>query len=559
MEYSIFILLLCSAVGILLVRLSSVDAQQIKTVIAGEPVEFSCSLSESLPPGDVSWQIRWDNSDTPVIVNAEATSSLEDPVFRTGHGEYRTIYRSERRLRYTHYCTLIIEHIQLGDAGRYSCKHVGNFRDRGIFSEHELRVLPRPPDDDLPQCSHSMITQTSEPQNDRIQLSCQFSGGNPPAQLVWYKDGLQLGQVTENSNTMEYQLTPSDNGVEFSCHAMSPALSETSYCHLTPLEVPPRSTLTPLRVTATPGADVTFTCSGEGLPFIDRIEWYVDGISQGDSSRGVIQTPLEKNANISYLTLYDLQDGENGMDVMCEVAVPSGLTADSLARIEMIRESIDTTPERTAPMTTLPPMKTTTQIPKRNPITKQSKTSPAGKTTHKRVLIPDGKSENSKQDASPKKKGSGAPVAASIIVLICIIVIVIIIVVVVKKRRRNPRKKMYNPPDSPTGSLPAAHNPIANEFANNMYEGTIFNTSQRDTQENFYHTAPLEEDPGKTWSTYEGSGIWQDENVHHYENTAIGCPIPTFARQNNNLKNMGTGEEKEKMLHDIAEKEGDTF
>ncbi|XP_072046022.1 basigin-like [Amphiura filiformis] len=382
------ILLLCSIIDILLLRQIHVAAQQIKTVLAGEAVEFSCSLTETLPAGDVSWQIQWDSSNTPVLVNAETTASLYDSIFNTGHGDFRTVYRSEKVFRFTHYCTLIIENVQLDDAGIYNCKHVGNYRDRGIFSEHELRVLPRPPDSALPRCSHSVITPSSSPQNNIIQLSCQFSGGNPPAQLVWYKEGMRIGEIRENTNIMEYQLRPFDNGVEFSCHAMSPALSETSYCHVMPLEIYPSVMLLPASVMATSGAYVRFTCSGQGLPSIDRIDWYVDGVLQSGSSRGAVQANL-KTSNSSFLTLNDLQEDENGMDVMCEVVLPSGLTANSLTRIAMITGPTATVMVSHPPSNRPTIVQTTAQVTKagstkRSDETKttSAKSGPKTKTTH---------------------------------------------------------------------------------------------------------------------------------------------------------------------------------
>ena len=554
-----------------------VEAQQLKTVIAGESVEFSCTLSESLPPGDVSWEIQWESASTPLVIDAEATLPHSGSQFGDNHGEYRTVYRSKRGIRFTHYCTLIIETIQLDDAGRFSCKHVGNFRDRGIFSEHELRVLPRPPYGSLPRCSQALISASANsPQEDMIELQCEFSGGNPPAKLIWYKNGIQLGPIKENSNDLIYRLQPSDNGVEFSCHAMSPALSETSYCHLTPLVIQPSAYLEPSRVEATSGADVTFICSGQGVPSISRIDWYVDGDLQGgESSRGVIQANL-KTSNTSHLTIHDLQDSDNEMDVMCEVATASGLTADSLARVRMLTTNVPTDVRASLPaidlttqatklltealsvgMTTAFDTMNSSRTTYNKSTTESGKTGASQTTTlgYRRVEI-GAKVDNNNQNPSQKSKKSNIPATATAIGLICFIIIVVI-VVVVKRRRSQSLKDMQAVPSSPTDSIP--NNPLSNlnEYANQMYEGTIYNTSATKASENFYQSAPspTEEDPGKTWSTHEGCGIWQDDKNHHYENTAIGSPFPTFARQNAPPAEMES-EETDHILYDIVERNG---
>ena len=568
------LLVILIAVSILLLL---VDAQQLKTVIAGESVEFSCTLSESLPPGDVSWEIQWESASTPLVINAEATLPHSGSQFGDNHGEYRTVYKSKRGIRFTHYCTLIIETVQLDDAGSYSCKHVGNFRDRGIFSEHELRVLPRPPYGSLPRCSQATVsTSSNSPQEDMIELQCEFSGGNPPARLIWYRNGIQLGLTKENSNDLVYRLEPSDNGVEFSCHAMSPALSETSYCHLTPLVIQPSAYLEPSRVEATSGADVTFICSAEGVPSISRIDWYVNGdLQKGKSSRGIIQSNLETSNQTSHLTIYDLQDSDNEMDVMCEVATPSGLTADSLARVRMLTTNVPTDVRASVPaidLTTQPTnllteamsvgmtsafdnmdssrttyMKSTSE-PERTSV---SHTTTLG---YRRVEI-GAKVDNNNENPSPKSKKSNIPATATAIGLICFIIIVVI-VVVVKRRRSQSHKDMQPVPSSPTDSPNNALSNL-NEYANQMYEGTIYNTSASKASENFYQSAPTptEEDPGKTWSTHEGCGIWQDDKNHHYENTAIGSPFPTFARQNAPPVETES-EETDHILYDIVERNG---
>lgn len=57
-----------------------------------------------------------------------------------------------------------------------------------------------------------------------VQLVCKSRGGNPPAQLIWYKNGVQVrmayrtqGRVSENTYTFTADV--SDNKARFRCEA----------------------------------------------------------------------------------------------------------------------------------------------------------------------------------------------------------------------------------------------------------------------------------------------------------------------------------------------------
>lgn len=63
-----------------------------------------------------------------------------------------------------------------------------------------------------------------------VELVCKSRGGNPPAQLIWYKNGVQVrmayrtqGRVSENKYT--FTAEANDNKAKFRCEAsnvMSP-------------------------------------------------------------------------------------------------------------------------------------------------------------------------------------------------------------------------------------------------------------------------------------------------------------------------------------------------
>lgn len=90
-----------------------------------------------------------------------------------------------------------------------------------------------------------------------VELICRSRGGNPPAQLIWYKNGEQIrmayrtaGRISENVYT--FTADPSDNKARYKCEASNimskaPLKAEIdmtvlckyyfSYAHLTILSI----------------------------------------------------------------------------------------------------------------------------------------------------------------------------------------------------------------------------------------------------------------------------------------------------------------------------------
>ena len=68
--------------------------------------------------------------------------------------------------------------------------------------------------------------------NDTIQLTCTSVGGNPLAQVVWFKDNEQVDfSFTTKDNKAVNELTfvaqPSDNGAEYRCEAWNVVNADT--------------------------------------------------------------------------------------------------------------------------------------------------------------------------------------------------------------------------------------------------------------------------------------------------------------------------------------------
>ena len=68
--------------------------------------------------------------------------------------------------------------------------------------------------------------------NDTVQLVCTSVGGNPLAQVAWYKNGEQVDfSFTTKDNKAVNELTfvaqPSDNGAEYRCYAWNAVNADT--------------------------------------------------------------------------------------------------------------------------------------------------------------------------------------------------------------------------------------------------------------------------------------------------------------------------------------------
>lgn len=60
---------------------------------------------------------------------------------------------------------------------------------------------------------------------DTLTLACISRGGNPPAQLIWYKNSVLVdlsytsSDGRESTNTFTFVVSPEDNNSEYKCEA----------------------------------------------------------------------------------------------------------------------------------------------------------------------------------------------------------------------------------------------------------------------------------------------------------------------------------------------------
>ncbi|XP_063232440.1 nephrin isoform X2 [Bacillus rossius redtenbacheri] len=130
-----------------------------------------------------------------------------------------------------------------------------------------------------------------------VELVCRSRGGNPPAQLIWYKNGEQIrmayrtaGRVSENVYT--FTADASDNKAKYRCEAsnvMSPAPLKTEI-ELTVLFAPAQVSIsgpTEARV----GDSVPLTCTTANSNPPAEIKWTVAGRHMRNATSRTVVSP----------------------------------------------------------------------------------------------------------------------------------------------------------------------------------------------------------------------------------------------------------------------------
>ncbi|XP_071033778.1 synaptogenesis protein syg-2 [Parasteatoda tepidariorum] len=131
---------------------------------------------------------------------------------------------------------LHIKEVKFQDEGEFQCQVGPALNNTPIRSVAKLRILI-PPDyitvNGLGQASTMEVKQ-----NTTVQLTCQAVGSKPAAQLVWYRDNIEVPKESvhyeERKGKKRYTATSyltirpliQDNGVKFACEAVHKALDQ---------------------------------------------------------------------------------------------------------------------------------------------------------------------------------------------------------------------------------------------------------------------------------------------------------------------------------------------
>ncbi|XP_038077207.1 cell adhesion molecule 2-like [Patiria miniata] len=220
--------------------------------------------------------------------------------------------------------TLRITNVQETDEGTYSCLYgsPGALPESAGTAKLILLVAPSP---QSPWCS---VEPASGAVGDNVDLSCNVQGGKPAPNITYYKENEQLVGPVTNSIRHRYQLKAQDNGVIFTCIMTTPALDEPRNCSAMLQGILPTATILPAVSRVEEGTSTSFQCNGEGLPNIANYSWKVIDTETGHT------LPTER-----YIVSEDGQTLEiavmENLELVCIVSVPSGLSGNTTARVEV--------------------------------------------------------------------------------------------------------------------------------------------------------------------------------------------------------------------------------
>ncbi|XP_022111438.1 Down syndrome cell adhesion molecule-like protein Dscam2 [Acanthaster planci] len=232
---------------------------------------------------------------------------------------------------------LKIVNVQVADEGEYFCRHALPEGDYTNSGRAELLVLI-PPTPESPLCEVIPLSVNSDhfDVGDEVQLHCYQKGGNPPPDLTFLRDGNQLSGPGRTI-THRYLLSEDDNGVTFTCIMTTPALNEPRNCSVIPLSISPSATISPSVSWVEEGTSGLFECSGEGIPNIARYRWRVTNAN----TRGMLPTNRYTTAQSANGQSLEIVVTEN-LDLLCIVSVPSGLSGNATATVQVKKQDMTT-------------------------------------------------------------------------------------------------------------------------------------------------------------------------------------------------------------------------
>ncbi|XP_072045418.1 uncharacterized protein [Amphiura filiformis] len=297
-----------------------------KTAVQGEVVTFQCTLEEARPPGYIYWLIEW-NDGTTLITTAHESYQLSDDTL-SDRGFYRSVYQpSGTVFTYTHLCTLEIAEVSKIDEGSFSCIHDGWTWNRGRFFTATLSILDGAPRGS-PKCSYTLdegdgseLTVGSV-----VQLACSLDGGDHN-ELIWYQSRNEVISST-TGDYVNYTLKDMDNGEDLICRTSG--LANQQECRVMPFAQLPNAIITPIKPQISSGNNASFTCCGQGIPYVSHYEWYLNGSVVINGQRGG-RIRITSSGICNQLQILNLTSKENATRVLCEVSIPSGLSASAAA------------------------------------------------------------------------------------------------------------------------------------------------------------------------------------------------------------------------------------
>ncbi|XP_023244216.1 synaptogenesis protein syg-2-like [Centruroides sculpturatus] len=170
----------------------------------GETITLRCHSDISNPPTQLSW-----------VVNKNVVRSVETESFQTVDG-WVTSSNLSITINRQDVTTKII-----------SCYGSATPLRAPVVQTHTI-IIKYPPES-LTILGYEELSELK--QGDIQRLTCVALGGNPPANLKWYKGGREINasvSVSGNgvSSELVFRVDASDNRITYTCRALSPAITQ---------------------------------------------------------------------------------------------------------------------------------------------------------------------------------------------------------------------------------------------------------------------------------------------------------------------------------------------
>ncbi|XP_076310451.1 nephrin-like isoform X1 [Tachypleus tridentatus] len=223
----------------------------------GERVNLTCSAHRSKPPS----RLKWYRNRVELIPGAAKT------FIRKGTEKLDTVLS-----------TLTLYPKMDDDEATYMCEADHLALSKPLTSSVAISVLYPPGSPIITGYREGDILRKGEP----LSLTCISKGGNPSAQLIWYKSGQQLdaSYTTSSGQTtsiLRFTVTAADNKAVYRCEASSRLMHHSMSAFVTlSVHYPPEKVYLKGPSDARRGDVVTVVCTTSPSNPAVQIKWLVD-------------------------------------------------------------------------------------------------------------------------------------------------------------------------------------------------------------------------------------------------------------------------------------------
>ncbi|XP_068624432.1 nephrin isoform X2 [Battus philenor] len=248
----------------------------------GEDVTLECQVKNAKPAARIVWfrgnvEIRGDR------VSSDEVKEVESP-----NGNHKL----------TRFTTISRVHFKASaddDYADFTCeaRHEALQRDVPMRSTVQLSVLYPPGAPYIEGYAEGETVRRGQ----SLELVCRSRGGNPPAQLIWYKNGEQIRMAYRTSgrmseNVLSFKADASDNKARYTCEAKNVMISNTlkAEIDLTVLFAPAHVTISGPSE-ARVGDPVPLSCSTAPSNPAADVKWVVLGKHHKEASNRTVISP----------------------------------------------------------------------------------------------------------------------------------------------------------------------------------------------------------------------------------------------------------------------------